>query len=329
MKTLAFLFILLFFASCSQNEEEIHFPYFGYAIDGYPITKEKLETLLNPDLIVFYLQWHQKDLEELLNSLNAIWDSDCVPCITWEPMEIIENAEKTIPYQDILNGKWDTYISDTIKIIQNFKKPVMIRFAHEMNLSRYHWGSSYEEFGPESVQIYKKMHTYLYQKFKEKSVKNALFVFCPNADSIPNEKWNNPIHYYPGNEQISLLGMDGYNWNLSSDLAKAKNLNWSSPNRSFEQIFKNLHEKLLSLNSKKPLLVFETASATRKAEDKKSLWLKEAIRTAKKWQLLAITWFQADKEENWALKPEDVNILPSHGTFQSFLSNYFYIDENN
>ena len=305
---------------------------FGFTIEGFPITEEKLTLLYNdtkiyPQLILFYLQW-QKTSDEyhsITKTLDVIWNARAVPVLTWEPMLIEGGLEKTIPYEDILKGLYDSYLHYIADEIKLWNKPLMIRFAHEMNLSRYHWGTNFSDFGSNSPEIYKKVFSYLVDFFRKEGVKNGLWVFCPNSDSIPNENWNVPGHYYPGDEYVDILGMDGYNWDMNAELAKSKNVSWTKFFATFEQIFNPLYQQLKQIAPDKPIFVFEMATVERPFSQKKTLWIKEAFETSKKWKINGLIWFQDNKEEDWRIGEDNnfINAVIHHEkkSFQEWLLN--------
>lgn len=278
----------------------------GFSLEGYPITQEKLKTLekdthIRPRLIQFYLQWPEDPLhkESINTSLKVIEDQGSVPCLTWEPMYIKNNKEHTIPFKQILQGKYDTYLINMANELQARKRIIIIRFAQEMNLQRYHWGSEEEkEFGPQSTQLYKDTFKYIVNLFRKQQAHNVLWAFCPNHASVPDDAWNQPINYYPGNEYIDILGMDGYNWDIHANNTRKS---WTQPWQSFEDLFKPIYEKLKKISNDKPILVFETASVSREGGKRKPDWILGAIETAKKWDLLGIVWFQIEKEEDWRI----------------------------
>lgn len=317
-KLLIYLLSFVAIFGCQQKKEwNYPFLFWGFATEGYPITDKILDTLesetkLRAQLILFYLQWPAEGESSLsiIPSLEAIWARDAVPCITWEPM-FYKNGEKhAIRHQEILEGHYDDYLSRMAEESRSWKKPFIIRFGHEMNLSKYHWGTIAEEFGPESAEIYIKVYRYVVDFFRKQQVDNIFWAFCPNADSIPNEGWNSASKYYPGDAYVDILGMDGYNWAISPELASSRNLSWKSPWRSFESIFSPLHKELRSLAPYKPLIVFESSSVQRDGGPRKSEWIQEAIATAKKWDILGIVWFQANKEEDWRIhQDEDFSYL--------------------
>ncbi len=322
--------ISLFLIGC-QIDEEWQYPssFWGFAVEGYPITEQDLELLqketkIDPEMIVFYLQWpipvHQH--EPITPTLEAIWNGGAIPCLTWEPMSVIDQIETTIPYEDILDGLYDPYLFAIADDIKSWEKPLVIRFAHEMNLSRYHWGTQLADYGPESPEIYKKMFRYVVDAFKSKQVINVFWAFCPNVDSIPNDAWNVPRNYYPGDQYVDLLGMDGYNWDISSELATSRKLLWTSPWRSFEQIFKPLYLQLKKIAPRKPIVVFETASVQRSGGQRKVQWIQDALEVSKKWGIKGIVWFQANKEEDWRIEQFEDNSLSSQPSFQMWLQNH-------
>lgn len=294
------LIAALLMVSCHSKENPV---FWGFAMEGFPITKQALISLVNetkiiPEMIVFYLQWGGTvDLIPSLSSINAI---GAKPCITWEPMKIVGDKEKVISYEEIINGSYDEYLNSFAKKVTEWNKPLYIRFAHEMNIVRYHWGTEAAGYGPRSPENYVKMFRYVVNFFKERQINNIFWIFCPNVHSIPDEPWNQVSHYYPGDDYVDILGMDGYNWDISPELAKEKNISWTSPWHSFEELFKPLFTELKKIAPNKPIIVFETATVDR-GKQTKSRWIHEAIKTAKSWGIEGIVWFHANKEEDWRM----------------------------
>lgn len=286
-------------------------PFFwGVALSGSPITAERLarvtrETGIRPQLVVFYVQWPAA-LDVVpgfpQQSLEAIWKVGAIPCISWEPMNYQGNKETMIPYEEILQGRYDSYLKTFARAVRRWQKPLIIRFAHEMNLERYHWGTTQEAFGARSPEIYRHMFRYLVTLFRQLGADNVLWAFCPNAESVPNpayhagSKWNEATNYYPGDDFVDLVGMDGYNWGTTQ--TRDKN-GWNSHWQSFAEIFSHLHKTLRSVAPNKPLLVFETASVAEAGN--RAVWVREALATLERWQVQGMVWFQADKEVDWRL----------------------------
>ena len=282
----------------------------GVALDGNPLTEARLrqvtaETRLSPGLVVFFLQWPVDPGGDNFpgSSLAAIAGQQALPCITWEPMYYQNGHETMIPHQQITSGAYDRYLVAFARQARAWGRPVIIRFAHEMNTSRYHWGTSREEYGPSSPAAYVAMFRHVVDVFRQEGAGNVRWAFCPNAESIPNPlsapeaRWNRAAAYFPGREYVDVLGMDGYNWGTTQSKAKH---GWSSRWQSFAEIFAPLHAELEGMAPGLPIMVFETASA-RQGGDKQA-WIMEAWTTARQWELAAVSWFQVNKEIDWRLQ---------------------------
>ncbi len=293
--------------------------FFGVALDGYPISRERLgeitaEIGISPHIVVFFLQWPPRGDRNPdafpVDTLNAIWDRGAVPCLTWEPMYHREGREVMIPYRDILNGVYDSYLLDFARQAASWSRPFMIRFAHEMNLSRYHWGTDSSEYGPESPRIYRKMVQHVVTLFQKAGVRNVAWVFCPNAESVPDASydptatWNRIENYYPGDAYVDVLGMDGYNWGTTQKRAVH---GWDSRWREFPALFRPAWETIRRLAPDKPVLVFETASVEEGGD--RHRWIEQALETAREWGLTGMVWFQVQKEADWRFPKGEVDRL--------------------
>jgi hypothetical protein len=314
------LVFLLLVGVLGASKQDPGYPCFwGAALDGYPITAAKLEKVeqelgFPPQIVLFYLQWPPlgEAGEFPQESLEAIWQRGAVPCLSWEPMYYQNHGEVTVLYQQIAAGQYDSYLSAFARKAAAWGKPFIIRFAHEMNLERYHWGTGKDQYGPQSPEIYQQMFRYVVDLFRKVGAHKVLWAFCPNAESLPNPahspaaSWNRARNYYPGDDYVDILGMDGYNWGTTQTPQKN---GWESSWRSFQDIFAPMYQELRSLSPHKPLLIFETASA-REGGDK-ALWIKEAIPVLRSWQVQGLIWFQVSKEVDWRLNSGgDFSYLP-------------------
>jgi mannan endo-1,4-beta-mannosidase len=277
---------------------------FGFAVEGEP-NRSDLKTLekntgIQPRLTGFYLQWPSKPEGGVFprENLAAIETAGAIPVLTWEPMFIDPaNAEHTISADSITSGKYDDYLQRFGRESRKFAKPFLIRFAHEMNLARYHWGGMPQEFGPESPARYQAMFHHVVSVFRAQKANNVRWVFCPNVDSIPAESWNHIASYYPGDEVVDVIGLDGYNWGTTQTLAVN---GWESKWRSFEAIFAAPLQELKRVASGKPAAVFETSSASQGGS--KESWVLDALDSAKSLGLAAVVWFEVNKEIDWRLE---------------------------
>jgi mannan endo-1,4-beta-mannosidase len=281
-------------------------PEFGFAVEGLP-TRSELRQLasatgVQPRLVLFYLQWPSKPEAGVFPEpvLHAIESIGALPVLTWEPMFVDpQKGEQMIPANVITSGKYDLYLEQFARESRQFGKLFLIRFAHEMNLARYHWGGTQEEFGSESPARYRQMYRYVVKKFQDRRAGNVRWVFCPNADSVPPEPWNRIAAYYPGDDVVDVVGLDGYNWGTTQ--TKAAN-GWDSQWRSFESIFAAPIGELRQVAPGKPIGVFETSSAY--VGGNKEEWVKSALDSARSFGLGAVIWFEVNKELDWRLQTQ-------------------------
>jgi len=307
-----FLAVMLGFGLATSGSARATLPpgsstFFGVALGGYPLTSTRLvevekATRLRPTVVLFYLQWPATPPEQCFpqESLDAIWQRGAVPCLSWEPMYNRNGQEVMIDYERIVKGEYDLYLEEFAKQVRLWGKPLLIRFAHEMNLERYHWGTATKDrYGPRSPEIYQSMFRYVVTYFRKKGVDNILWVFCPNSESIPHPVrdqalWNQASNYYPGDAYVDVLGMDGYNWGTTQTVKKN---GWQSQWRTFREIFEPLYLELKQLSPHKPIVVFEISSTDQGGD--KSTWIKEAWATTKAWEVKGLIWFQLRKEVDW------------------------------
>jgi mannan endo-1,4-beta-mannosidase len=249
---------------------------------------------------MFYLQWPSQPENGVFPSeaLRSIEASGALPIVTWEPMFLdSEEHECTITADSIIGGKYDSYLLRFARESRRFGKPYLIRFAHEMNLARYHWGVSAQDFGPKSAEKYRGMFRHVVEVFRAQGANNVGWVFCPNADSVPATAWNQIASYYPGNDVVDIVGLDGYNWGTTQ--TRAAN-GWDSQWRSFESIFTAPLQELKQVASDKPAAVFETSSTSEGGN--KEEWVLAAVDSAKSLGLIALVWFELNKETDWRLE---------------------------
>ncbi len=280
-------------------------PVFGVALEGLPEAQELADLRqrlgLDIGLVNVYLQWPAEPGDEAVGAFPtrtafAAASINATLCVTWEPMFLRAGQETVIDAEALLDGRYDGYIQRFGRKARAWGGLVIIRFAHEMNLARYHWGGTPEEYGPQSPQRYLDMFRHVVRTLRETGANNLRFAFCPNAEPDPAAPWNTVEAYYPGDDVVDVLGMDGYNWGTSRT---AREHGWQSGWRGFADIFGGVFQALRALAPEKPVYVFETASAAQGGD--KGQWVAETARTAREWGLAGVVWFQANKEVDWRL----------------------------
>jgi beta-mannanase len=64
--------------------------------------------------------------------------------------------------------------------------------------------------GPER---YRDVYRHIHDIFATEGVTNVEWAWVVNHESrIPDEEWNHVDNYYPGDEYVDIISVDGYNW---------------------------------------------------------------------------------------------------------------------
>ena len=221
-----------------------------------------------------------------IGRLEAIASSGAMPMLSlepWVPGAGVDQADYALA--TIASGAHDADLERWAAALATWDRPVMLRFAHEMNGDWYPWavgvnGNTAADF----VAAWRHVH----EVFTAAGADKVSFVWAPNVSypghTTPFEK------LYPGKDHVDVLGLDGYN-------QQADGRSWTTP----EELFRSGLAELRALPGDKSIIVTETASSegsplgTEKAEWITSLvrYLGEADRVD------GFIWFQADKEQDW------------------------------
>jgi len=239
-------------------------------------------------VVLWYIHWGDAFP---LKEAEIAAQNGSVPLLTWEPW--LANG-----LDPILNGEHDVYIKQFIRAAKDFGRPILLRFAHEMNGNWYPWDGAHN-----NAEKYKKAWLYIYNVRQELKAEHVLLVWCPNNRSLPDKPWNKIKNYYPGDQYVDWAGMDGYNWGYGC-------------NESFDQVFKDVYKQLVELCDK-PIMIGEFAAAGN--DQAKTAWLQEALEQLKtKYsKVKLICWFNINKERDWRIAPG----------FSQIFSDFYFSDK--
>ncbi len=263
--------------------------YFGIFREGSPSNMgnvDQIEEKLGKkfSMVMWYQDW---DCKFPKAEIEKIHKRGAVPHIVWEPW-YWANRDKNL-MDDIISGKQDAYIKSWAKGIKESNGTVFIRYAHEFNIDGYPWGIVHNGKNPKK---YIDAYRHVYDIFTKEGAKNAKFVWCPMAQSWPQEPWNDMNLAYPGDKYVDWIGLDGYNWGTSQD--------WSSW-QSFTELFRDVAREMWRKYPTKPIMVAEFASATKGGD--KAKWIKDLTNELKKMPYIkAVLWFDEKKETDWRIE---------------------------
>jgi hypothetical protein len=225
---------------------------FGAYDGGFPNTfagLEQFEAQVNYrfPIISLYSAWGDKPTQQFpLRMVETINRMGSVPMITWEPWvtDFDERLRRNLPVEreyaslnSIARGDYDFYIVPWAKAAAEYKKPMFLRFAHEMNDPyRYPWGPQNGNRPEDFIAAWKHVHLI----FQKMNAQNVLWVWSPHI-SMP---WFE--YYYPGDEFVDWVGVGVLNYGNVATWSR-----WWT----FHQILEKAYPTLLKF--KKPIVICE------------------------------------------------------------------------
>ncbi|MDD4179704.1 MAG: sugar-binding protein [Candidatus Margulisbacteria bacterium] len=286
IKKLLVVGCLLFVVSCANAEKNV---FIGVFREGAPrnmnyIKQFEAQAGIKPAMVMWYQDWAQEfpkaDVVKVVNS-------GAVPQIVWEPWYWSDHSK--IKLNDIISGKWDSYIRSWAKAIKEVDSPVFLRPGHEFNIDGYPWGIVNNDKKPD---LYIKAFRHIVDIFKNEKAVNAKFVWAPMNYSFPKEAWNDWTRAYPGGKYVDWIGFDGYNWGTTQS--------WSSW-QSFKDLFRDQVRQAKKLWPDKPVMIAEFAAAEQGGD--KAGWIKEIPDYLKSSlsNVDMIIWFDQKKETDWRI----------------------------
>ncbi|HEX8832761.1 MAG TPA: glycosyl hydrolase [Abditibacteriaceae bacterium] len=256
---------------------------YGYA---WPQVTSNLEQLLGreiPTIVVFRDFQSSFPLEDAREARIRAKTLQ----ITWEPWHF--SNPNAITLANITAGKHDKYIDQWAQASKSFGGEVWVRFAHEFNGNWYPWSIS---ANGQSAQKYIAAYRHVHDRFTRAGAFNVRWIWCINAETVPNTAWNDPLRAYPGDSYVDMIAIDGYNFGNSLSHSR-----WLS----FEEIFASPYAKLTKRFPNKPIMVGETGCATVGGD--KPAWIRDMdkqIRTNFP-RLSGVVWFEVQKEADWRM----------------------------
>lgn len=168
-------------------------------------------------------------------NVNIIWRHGSIPLIFWSPWdqpyeEIEEPSEKgpdKFSLYNIIAGQWDDYIDRWADAARDFKQPLFVSFANEMNGSWFPWSGRFYGSGAvipntnppryQGPENFKKAYRHIVDRVRARGATNILWVFHAMNYSYPQDLWNYVNQYYPGADYVDWLGLSVYGQQDKSD----------------------------------------------------------------------------------------------------------------
>jgi len=245
------------------------------------------------DIVSVYRAWNLCSIEDDLSWLDRLKSSTRDVLLTWEPWILPMDAERPYDQPDfalknIIAGRYDDYVRSFARELSSFPRTIFLRVMHEMNGNWYPWcgtvnGNSQGDF----IAAW----NHIRDLVNGEAPIRIQWVWSPYARSYPLAPQNRMECYFPGDELIDWVAIDGYNWGHDREWAS-----W----QSFEEIFSDAYNTLIAL-SRCPIMIGEIASTG--TGGNKALWITDALRGihTKFPRIQALIWFDVRKECDWRI----------------------------
>ncbi|MGB0371899.1 MAG: glycoside hydrolase family 26 protein [Opitutales bacterium] len=277
-----------------------------YQIHGYPprfraALLKQIELLgATPDFVMFF-----RDLPNRrgfpTESAEFIRKQGSIPVLSLELHQWSRGGrDQTDWLTAIIGGELDEDFRKWAVDAKAFASPVLLRFGFEMNGDWFSWGNQPEKF----KQAWQRIHSVV----KSAGADNVYWVFSPNVEWDKNKPNSRIKLYYPGDDYVDIVSLDGYNF---GDHSKP----WHSW-QSFDSVFKESID--IISRYPKPLILGEIGCADGPGKAK---WMSDFLNKFKEDPRLRgfIYYNFADgknDEPNWRLNTDDATL----NTFRDFVA---------
>ena len=238
-----------------------------------------------PKIVMYFRDWNPSWSTALIDPkvTQPILDRGAVPMITWEPTNAADSAHPYTPAQ-VASGAYDDYIRRAADEAVAYDKPFFVRLAHEMNGVWSPWGPGVSGNTPAD---YIAMWQHVVSIFRSEGATNVRWVWSPNVSG--GSTGVGPFEpYYPGDDWVDEVGLDGYNFGTS-----ATGQTW----HNFFEVFSHSYDALAALTGK-PMIIAETSST--EAGGDKAAWINGIASEISSFpRIRALIWFDRNKESDW------------------------------
>ena len=226
-----------------------------------------------------------------------VWSTGHIPMVTWLPYVGAPEQTPTDIERRIAEGQYDRFIDPWVARLDEWlnagesERRLYFRPLPEMNGDWLPWSA----IDPDSsTATFVAAWRHLYDRFAaaELSSGQIQWMWNPNVREVGGVRTE---AYYPGDEYVDWIGIDGYNFGTSREWSE-----WTGP----EAVFDPMVSRMRAL-ADKPLGLpeFGTTSlrdgAYRPRE--KARWIVDAYDYIERAGIKMACWFNIDKETDWAV----------------------------
>jgi hypothetical protein len=239
-----------------------------------------------PDVVSVFTSFAQPFPAEAIAAIRA---RGATPMVTLEPWPTTPGVPCDADVATcVLRGDFDVVIAAWAIAAAADGTPLLLRFAHEPNLTHYPWGQ-----GVVAPADYVAMWRYVHAMFAVVGATEVAWVWAFQAPGGPNP---DPAPWWPGADVVDWVGIDAYNGGTSLDWG-----GWSP----FDALFGAGFDVADRLAPHHPLMITETASTT--AGGSRADWIARMADVLARERVCGLVWFEVDKEAPWSVAGDEAS----------------------
>jgi len=219
-------------------------------------------------------------------SMERIRQHGAIPFFSWSSQSTPSSLdEPDFQLADVIDGSYDSYISEFAHEAAAWGHPFFLRFNWEMNGNWFPWAEGVNGNQPgEYVAAWRHVH----DLFAAAGATNVTWTWCPNVDS--EGKMADLASLYPGDEYVDWTSLDGYNWGGSE---------WTSFGELYGATYQRIVDKIAP---SKPMVIAEVGSSENGGS--KSAWIAEMLRDlpTEFRQIRGVLWFDKFVDGDWPIE---------------------------
>jgi len=234
-------------------------------------------------IVMWYADWAHARPD--LAQLRAVARRGSTPEISWEPWDYSGSTghQPDFTLASIIAGRHDAYIRAWGKVLHAFDRPVLLRFAQEMNGNWFPWS---EQINGNRRGQFVRAWRHVHDVVTSQGARNVRWVWSPVTGRPDNTR-----ETYPGAAYVDVVGLSVFNGGSS--------LPWGGW-RSFARIYDPSARVLRQIAPRKPVQISEAGSSERGGS--KPAWIRAMFATLRTHrEVRSLVWYDLRKQANWPI----------------------------
>ncbi len=204
----------------------------------------------------------------------------------------------------IVAGEYDAHFLRYARDAREGGHGAFLRFGFEMNGDWFPWGGQPATF----IAAWRHLH----EVFGREGHSGVRWVWAPNAISGPDAPDNGIEKYWPGDDVVDVIGLDGYNFGDGYS-------RWHTW-QSCEEVFRPALDKIVESGVPHPVLITEFGCTDEGPPERRAAWIRDAYAFFRgRPEVRGVIWFNFDKrrerEPNWRIDADAASLDAWRSTF--------------